>query len=281
MKLPRVDAIRPAPWEWLRPGLPNALDGNDCQMSQDEGRSAGHDEYAGAAEYLHLLSGPMWTDLRPRVAAALRGVDPDGGTVLELGAGTGLGTDVLLDTVTNDLLAAEPSGAVRAVLLARLADRGDAARVTVYPGGALDVPLPDRLAAVVGMHMIGHLPPQDRHRLLVAVAARLAPGGPVVLNVQPPETPATVPAIPWTGVSVGGLTYEVTGRAEPTGPDSVCWRMDYRTRDGDTVLATASAAYAWWTASATGLAAELTAAGLTATVDGDLVAGRKDAAQPI
>ncbi len=102
---------------------------------------------------------------------------------------TGLGTDVLLDTVTNDVLVAEPSGPVRAVLLARLADRGDAARVTVYPGGALDVPLPDRLAAVVGMHMIGHLSPEERCRLLVAVATRLTPGGPVVLNVQPPETP--------------------------------------------------------------------------------------------
>lgn len=55
------------------------------------------------------------------------------------------------------------------------------------------------------------------------------------------------------------------------------WRMDYRTRWGDTILATASAEYVWWTTSASGLAAELTAAGLTTTVDRDLVVARKDA----
>jgi hypothetical protein len=171
----------------------------------------------------------MWTGLRPRLVAALTGV-PDAGPVLELGAGSGLGTDVLLDTLPHDVLAAEPSAALRGVLLARLADR-DAERVTVFPGGATEVPLPDRLAAVVGMHMVGHLAPAARKRLWAAVAERLVPGGPVVLNVQPPEAAEPVPEWPWSGVTVGGLAYEGTGSAEPTGPDSVRWRMRYRSRD--------------------------------------------------
>jgi hypothetical protein len=96
----------------------------------------------------------------------------------------------------------------------------------------------------------------------------------VVLNVQPPEIAAAVPAPPWSGVIVGGLTYEGTGQAEPAGPDSVTWRMTYRTRRGDEVLATTTVDYRWWVMSADALAAELTAAGLTATVDGDLVVAR-------
>jgi hypothetical protein len=234
---------------------------------------AGYQEYAASAEYLHLLSRPMWTGLRPRLVAALTGV-PDAGSVLELGAGSGLGTDVLLDTLPHDVLAAEPSAALRGVLLARLADR-DAERVTVFPGGATEVPLPDRLAAVVGMHMVGHLAPADRKRLWAAVAERLVPGGPVVLNVQPPEAAEPVPEWPWSGVTVGGLAYEGTGSAEPTGPDSVRWRMRYRTRRGDTVLAGTSAAYDWWIVTAQGLAAELADAGLVTSVDEDLVIGRK------
>lgn len=47
-------------------------------------------EYSASSEYVHLLSVPMWTDLRPRLAAALAGVDPEAGPVLELGAGSGL-----------------------------------------------------------------------------------------------------------------------------------------------------------------------------------------------
>jgi hypothetical protein len=234
-----------------------------------------YQEYSASGEYLHLLSVPAWADLRPRLAAALAGVDPDAGPVLELGAGTGLGTDVLLDALPNDVLAVEPSASLRGVLLARLADRGTV-RVTVFPGGATEAPLPGRLAAVVGMHMVGHLAPPDRKRLWAAVAERLSPGGPVVLDVQPPAAAEVVPEFPWMSVTVGGLRYEGTGSAHPTGPDSVHWRVRYRTRREDgTVLAEASAEYAWWIVTAEGLCAELAEAGLTATVDGDLVVARK------
>lgn len=232
-------------------------------------------EYATSAEYLHLLSTPMWETLRPRLAAALHAVDADAGPVLELGAGTGQATDVLLDTLPNDVVVAEPSGPLRGVLLARLLDRGAAGRVTVHPCGAAEVPLPDRAAAVVGMHMVGHLAPADRRRLWAAVAERLAPGGPVVLNVQPPDTAVAVPPFPWSGVTVGAHTYEGRGEARPLDAGTVQWRMSYRTRVDDTVVAETTAEYRWWVLSAAGLAAELVAAGLEARVDGDLVVARR------
>ncbi|MCO1655153.1 hypothetical protein [Pseudonocardia humida] len=228
-------------------------------------------EYAGSAEYLHLLSAPMWADLGPRLAAALGGVDAGAGPVLELGPGSGLGTDVLLDAVTNDLALVEPSAELRAVLLARLADRGATDRATVLPCTATGAPLPDRLAGAVGLHMVGHLAPPVRAALWADLALRLARGAPVVLNVQPPAAAVEVPVTPWSGPTVGALTYEGRGRATPTGPDSVRWRMDYRTRRGDAVLATATAEYGWWILTAEGLADELAAAGFTPTVDDDLV----------
>lgn len=233
-------------------------------------------EYVSSAEYLHVLSVPMWEGLRSRLVDVLARVDPGSGTVLELGAGTGLGTDVLLDTVPHaPLLAVEPSGPMRAVLLARVAGRPDGAeRVTVHPGTATDAPLPDRLAVVAGLHMIGHLPPGDRQALFVALAARLAAGAPVVFNVQPPHTAQEVPEFPPVGVTVGALRYEGTGSAVPTGPDRVRWTMRYRTLDGERVIGRASASYDWWTVSATGLAAELAAAGLSAEVHDDLVVAR-------
>ena len=233
-------------------------------------------EYESSAEYLHVLSVPMWEGLRDRLVGVLAGVDAAAGTLLELGAGTGLGTDVLLDTVPDaPLLAVEPSAALRAVLLARLVDRpGGAERVTVHPGTASDAPLPDRLAAVAGLHMIGHLSADERRALFAALAPRMAPGAPVVLNVQPPETAREVPEFPPFGVTVGALRYEGTGSAVPTGPDRVRWTMRYRTLDGERVVGSAMATYDWWTVSAAGLAAELAAAGLTPDVQDDLVVAR-------
>lgn len=173
------------------------------------------------------------------------------------------------------VLAAEPSSALRAVLLGRLCDRGDAHRVTVFPGGATDVPLPARLAGVVGLNMVGHLRPDDRRALWAALAPRLSPGAPVVLNTQPPDTAVTVPVSAPYAVSSGGLSYEGRGGAEPTGPESVRWTMTYRTLHGDVVLGEASTQYDWWTVSTATLADELRAAGLEVTTPyDDLVVAR-------
>ncbi len=234
---------------------------------------ATYHEYDRSVQYLHLLSVPVWGPLRERLTAVLSGVDPAAGTVLEFGPGSGLGTEVVLDTVPNaPVLAAEPSAALRSVLLARLAAHPHAPRLTVYPGGAAEVPLPERLAAVVGLHMVGHLPPADRRRLWSALTERLAPGAPVAFNVQPPDTAVAVPEFPPMTVTVGRFTYQGTGSAEPTGPDSVRWHMRYATLDGDTVLDEATAEYEWWVLSAERLAAEFTAAGLeVVSTEGDLV----------
>ncbi|MFI6368788.1 class I SAM-dependent methyltransferase [Nocardia sp. NPDC050630] len=180
-----------------------------------------YSEYSGSAEYLHLLSIPAWEQMAGRLTAALSGADPATGTVVEFGAGTGLGTHILLDTLAPaPVLAAEPSAQLRAVFLARMAARHDRDRIPVFPGGAVELPLPDRIAAVTGMHMIGHLAPTQRHALFAALKPRLTPGAPVVFNVQPPDTAVEVPEWPPFGTTVGRLRYEGTGvpyRPHPTG----------------------------------------------------------------
>lgn len=86
--------------------------------------------------------------------------------MLELGPGTGLGTELILHTVPGaPAVTAEPSAALRAVLLGRLADHPQAQRLTVHPGGATEIPLPQRVSAVVGLHMLGHLTPEQRRNL--------------------------------------------------------------------------------------------------------------------
>lgn len=243
---------------------------------------SGYSEYSASAEYLHLLSIQAWAELADRVAAALHGADPAAGTVVEFGAGTGLATDVLLDSMAPaPIVAAEPSPQLRAVLLARLSGRVERERVTVFPGGAGELPLPGRIAAAVGVNMIGHLPPEARRALFVELIPRLAPRAPVVFNVQPPDTAVEVPEWPPIAVTVGRLRYEGTGHAVATGPDQVRWTMTYRTLDGDTEIAHATAEYDWWIVSANRLAAELHEAGAaTVRVDRDLVIAHAAPAGP-
>ncbi|MEV0325801.1 class I SAM-dependent methyltransferase [Micromonospora echinospora] len=145
----------------------------------------------------------------------------------------------------GDVVAVEPSPVLRAVLLSRVAAHPDLRRrVTVAAADALGVDLPARLGAVLAIKMIGHLDAQKRRTFLRRVAERLAPDAPLVLNVQPPSEPTTVPFTVFGTVPLGQHRYEGGGSAEPSGPDSVTWRMRYRVLDTDgTVLREDHATY--------------------------------------
>jgi len=235
------------------------------------------DAYAAGAEYLELFSLPMWASLRSPLVAALDGVRPAAGPVLDLGAGTGIGTQVLLDALPDArVLAVEPSPALRAVLLAKLADDPERTRrVTVEPADAAGAELPDRLAGAIAMHMVGHLDPEVRRGLWDRLAARLVPGAPLVVGLQPPDEAVAVPLARHSAVAVGDLVYEGWAQAEPTGPASLRWTMTYRTLRGDRVLAEQTAEHDWQIVAPATAVAELAAAGLDAgSAPGNLVVAR-------
>ena len=95
------------------------------------------DAYAGSGEFIDVLSGPRWEVLAEPVRRAVRGAGP--APVVDVGAGTGLGTRVLADACPGvPILAVEPSPVLRAVLLARVAaDSHLRECVTVGAGDAL------------------------------------------------------------------------------------------------------------------------------------------------
>lgn len=89
-----------------------------------------------------------------------------------------------------------------------------------------------------------------------------------------------VPEWPPFGTAGGRLRYERTGCAKPVAPDRVHRTMTYRTLDGNTEIARATAEYDWWIVTADQLAAELRHAGAgTVRVDDDLVIAHADRAQ--
>ncbi|QOC93446.1 class I SAM-dependent methyltransferase [Micromonospora craniellae] len=226
------------------------------------------DEYQIAGEYLHLLSEAAWQALRTPVTQALRGAAGDA-TLVDIGAGSGLGTEVLAATVPDgDVIAVEPSPLLRAVLLSRVAAHPDLRqRVTTLAGDALGVELPGRLGAVLAMNMIGHLDPDGRRTFLRRVAERLVPGAPLVLNLQPPAEPTPVPFTVFGEVQVGRHTYEGGGSAEPSGSAAVTWRMRYRVLDTDgAVLREDHADYRWHVVAPEVLLTEMADAGLTGEI---------------
>jgi cyclopropane fatty-acyl-phospholipid synthase-like methyltransferase len=230
------------------------------------------DQYAESAEYIDIMSRPSWELFGPALAEALEGLDTAAGPVVDVGAGTGLGTEVIARTLPDArILAVEPSSGLRGVLLSRLASSDDLRRrVTVLPTGIETAPLPETLSAVVAMNMIGHLAPEARRGFWKLLDDRLAPGGRAVVNLLPPHQAAETPDAQFTGITIGRHLYEGWGRAEPAGADAVAWHMTYRVFDSDDhrMLRTVRVDYRWWVLSAEQLGAELAAQGLTMTAAG-------------
>lgn len=222
------------------------------------------DPYAESGEFIDVLSQEYWVALRVPVAEALHQARPDQGPIVDIGAGTGLGTLVAAAAApTADIIAVEPSPILRAVLLSRLVGAEDLRRrVTVQATDAAGMVLPARLGGVLALNMIGHLPAPQRRKLWADLRSRLAPGAPLVVTLQPPAEVATVPESEFTSVPIGRRTYQGSGGARPAGDDTVTWTMRYRILDQDGRIERETVVdYRWHVISPHDLRGELRAAG--------------------
>jgi SAM-dependent methyltransferase len=231
------------------------------------------DPYAPVAEYTDLMSRPFWQSFGTVLENVLdtAGSEP----VLDIGAGTGMGlTRAAALLPRHDIVAIEPSPALRTGLFARLSeDPGLAARVTVLPVTVQEAALPSRLGAVMGINMLGHLPPADRIALWERLAGILAPGAPAVFTLQPPARPERIAEQPFGEATVGTRRCSASGAAEPAGPGQVRWRVTYRVHDGETLVFEQTMENDWWVLAPAAIEGELRRCGLEAhTSDHVLVA---------
>jgi SAM-dependent methyltransferase len=226
----------------------------------------GADAYAQSGEYIDVLSRDAWRALRAPIERALRHAVPRQGPIVDLGAGSGLGTALVAETLLDaDVIAVEPSPVLRAVLLSRLAATEPLRRrVTVQATDVDGMQLPPRLGGVLAINMIGHLSPRRRRQLWADLRQRLAPAAPLVVNLSPPAEEAEVPETPFASVSIGQRTYQGSGMARPASNGAVTWTMRYRTLDASgSIERELVVDYEWTVLSRQRLLHELTAAGYT------------------
>src|SRR5262245_4734083 len=183
------------------------------------------DPYAFAAGYYDLFRARP--DSWPPISF-FADLAPAGGRALEIGPGTGRITLAVAERVAG-VHCLERSATMRAVLLAKLAARPDLrARVTVLDGTAPDFELGQRFDYVYFAGVLEHLPPRVRPALFQTVAAHLAPGGTLamdmVLDLPVPDEPERHR----DSVTVGECRYDLSVEIRPHGPDLAQLRQVYR-----------------------------------------------------
>lgn len=229
-------------------------------------RGPENDGYAATAGAYDLLNGPFRAAQVAAIEPFLLHCRPEAGPVLDVGAGSGLNTELVLSRLPGaTVLAIEPSPAMRALLLGRVAGHPEwHRRVTVRPESLAEAPLPPVLGGVIMLGVIGHFAADDRRRALTEVGRRLAPGAPLILDLQEPLTPTTIPPATFGEAELGGLRYRGRLEARPDGADWMVWRMTYQTVDGDRIVYEASTEHRYCHPAPAALRAEALAAGLEA-----------------
>ncbi|MFC9292902.1 class I SAM-dependent methyltransferase [Streptomyces sp. NPDC057011] len=190
--------------------------------------------------------------------------------IVEVGAGTGLVTGVLIGASCVPVHAVEPAAAMRAVLLSRLhppvgGSAGD--RVTVHACSALELSLDGQADLAVCLRMAAGLPPEERRALWRALADVLVPGGLLFLDRPPARLPARPVRRSLGEVHLGLDTYG--GHVVASAEDGRI-RCDYTYlvyRQGR-VLRRAQESFLLWPLTREALGEELAEAGLA--LDGDL-----------
>jgi SAM-dependent methyltransferase len=236
------------------------------------GADMSDDPYGEAtAEFYDLLAAGMWDTFGPALGRLLADVDPSNGPIVDLGAGTGIGTVHIHAAVpAARIVAIEPSKAMRAVLHTRLAQHPDLLRlVTVVPFGIEDAALPESISGLVASAVLGHLDTPTREGLWRTLAERLAPGAPAVIGVLPPARPEQVPPTRYRELAVGEHVYEGWMQGDVVDERRMRWTMTYRVKSGEHTVYERAAQSEWITSDADDVAAEIAPFGLVMERPGD------------
>jgi hypothetical protein len=164
-----------------------------------------------------------------------------------VGSGTGVGLSYLVGAIPGvEVLAIEPSKAMRVALHARLHDSPALCEVTtVSPTTLADAVLPHQACAVVLSAVLGHLTDDERRRLWTFVAERMPRGAPAVVGVLPPARPLTVPR-QYHDWRVGQYRYEGWQSGEPLDDRRMMWTLTYKVVDRSEAIVAEYTARAPW-----------------------------------
>lgn len=226
------------------------------------------DPYALSAEFYDIMAASQWQTAGPMVAEALANADPTNGPILEVGAGTGLSTKVIADAVPGaEIIAVEPSPAMRSALTSRLMTDPDLAkRVTVESEGIAEIDLPDRLCAAIVVGVVGYIEPEDRIELWNTLAQRLPQGAPVIVDVMALPKPMKVPPMSIARATIGANEYRVSISGEPADKEGCQhWTMGYEILRQGQKIRSFETEHVWQTFSIDEVIDEISPAGFEGT----------------
>ena len=231
------------------------------------GAAPGPDLYSINGDIYGAVVRPTRRAAQAALADVIAGTRLSDLAMVDVGAGIGTALPALAAAGSGPLYAVEPSSHMRAGLMAVVASSDVLAPRTTVLGGTLDTVahlIPDTLGLVVCLNAIGHFDEAGVQGFWDFVGQRLAPGGRVVIGLQPPDAPVTIDWTDFGAATIGDLVYRTRGRADPIDHRRVAWTMRWTISASDgTTLEEREGVSAWATMGPADLERAARSAGLT------------------
>ncbi|MFC8222835.1 class I SAM-dependent methyltransferase [Streptomyces sp. NPDC057362] len=225
-------------------------------ISRAPARRPPPDDYAVTAEFYDVLQ----AEQDEALVRELYGRDAADACVgvLDIGAGTGRVTMMCLGESRVDVHAVEPSRAMRAPLMTRLAalPRAPRERVTVHPRSLEETALHEVADVAICHNTIACLAPEERRALWPAVARALVPGGSLVFQLPPARVPDSDTVRVFPLQTVGQHVYGGHMAMSAVG-DRIRTRCHYWVRGSEGLLSRHTETFWMWPAARADLLSDL------------------------
>ena len=234
--------------------------------------------YAVTAQFYDAMASEQHGPVDAQISQALTGLETAGYPVVDIGAGTGLSTQVIAKALPEaEILAVEPDPAMRPAIMTRVwSDPDLRRRVSILPTSILAAPLPPVVSAAIASATLVHFSPRERKGLWELLSARLPPAGRAVIEIQCPVA-QDVPETRMATAQVGQVVYTGWASARRLDESRQRWRIRYVAELGGIEIDRQCADYVCWAASAEQVLAEADAFGLAGHTTDNLVILRKAA----
>jgi hypothetical protein len=202
------------------------------------------------ADFYDAVALDSWDVLGPKVTDTLAPWRGRGGVAVDMGAGTGLSTQVLAGVFAGEILACEPDFTLRASLMTRVTGDPELVdRTTVLPWDAdgMIEEIAEPLSVVTAFNMIGHLSAETRSAFWAWLGRWLSDDGVALVGpiAEGDDAPQSEGETALPSRSVGRLTYAASARYETVDDHRGRWHLTWRIYQDDALVEERSSSFDW------------------------------------